>query len=53
MSFANSQNLILAVTRTGGHVAFYTGLLHPKRWYPTPTLEFLDAVLARTQHSSR
>ena len=46
MAFANSPNLILALVRTGGHVCFYTGWGKPRRWYPVPALEFLDAVLA-------
>lgn len=29
--FPRNPNLILAVTRTGGHIGWYTGILRPKR----------------------
>jgi predicted alpha/beta-fold hydrolase len=34
--------VLLAYTRVGGHIGFYTGW-SPKRWYPAPCLEFLLA----------
>lgn len=47
-SFQKNPNLLLAVTRTGGHVGWYEGLHTPQRWYPKPTMEFLDHVLTQT-----
>ena len=37
-----NPNMLLAVTRTGGHVGWYTGNRTPQRWYPQPVLEVID-----------
>jgi len=38
-----NKNITLLVTNMGGHVGWFHGLLQPKRWFPKPTLEFLNA----------
>lgn len=43
--FLHNENLILAVTRTGGHVGWFTGLFRPRRWYAKPAIEFLNRIL--------
>ena len=35
---SKNDNIILLVTKIGGHVGFFEGLLNPKRWYIKPTL---------------
>ncbi len=40
----SNENIILLVTKTGGHVGWFEGFLNPKRWYIKPTLEFINAV---------
>lgn len=40
-----NPNILLAYTKIGGHIGFYTGW-SPVRWYPKPCLEFLDATLS-------
>jgi len=46
-SFKKNPNTLLAVTRTGGHIGWFEGLQNPQRWYPKPTMEFLDYILAQ------
>ncbi|CAG9330306.1 unnamed protein product [Blepharisma stoltei] len=48
-SFNSNPNLILALTRSGGHVGWFTGMRTPVRWYSYPTLEFLDTILEKTK----
>lgn len=43
--FKTNPYLSLALTQNGGHIAWFTGSITPKRWFPTPTLEFLEAAL--------
>ncbi|CAG9327386.1 unnamed protein product [Blepharisma stoltei] len=43
--FKSNPNLILAVTRTGGHIGWFTGQFKAERWYAHPTLEFLDKAI--------
>jgi len=38
-----NKNITMLVTNQGGHVMWFQGLLRPKRWFPKPTLEFLNA----------
>lgn len=38
-----NKNVTLLVTNIGGHVGWFHGLLQPKRWFPKPTVEFLNA----------
>ena len=40
----NNPNIVLAVTRTGGHVGWYTGIRNPQRWYPIPVCEVLNFI---------
>ncbi len=37
-----NENLIMAITDHGGHVAWFEGLC-PRRWYIKPSLEFISA----------
>jgi predicted alpha/beta-fold hydrolase len=46
-SFKKNPNTLLVVTRTGGHIGWFQGLHTPQRWYPKPTMEFLDYILAQ------
>ncbi|KAL4493049.1 hypothetical protein ABPG72_003134 [Tetrahymena utriculariae] len=39
-----NQNVMLLVTKCGGHVGWFEGIFTPKRWYMKPTLEFLNAL---------
>jgi predicted alpha/beta-fold hydrolase len=41
-SLAN-ENVTMLVTNHGGHVGWFQGFLKPKRWFPKPTMEFLNA----------
>jgi len=43
--FQKNSNMIAAKPMTGGHVGWFTGLIVPKRWFPVPCLEFLDACI--------
>lgn len=43
--FRNNKNLVLALTKTGGHVGFFKGMLPPKRWFQVPCIEFLNQSL--------
>jgi len=45
--FKTNPKLILVVSRHGGHLGWFTGIMKPKRvrirqWYPYPAVEFLD-----------
>jgi len=37
-----NSNIILIVTKVGGHVGWFEGHIFPKRWYMKPSLEFID-----------
>jgi len=37
-----NENVTMVVTNHGGHVGWFHGL-RPKRWFPKPTVEFLNA----------
>jgi len=39
----NNEKLTLLVTNNGGHVGWFQGIFQPKRWFPKPTIEFLNA----------
>jgi len=43
--FKSNPNLILATTRAGGHIGWFTGVKAPQRWYSYPVVEFLETVL--------
>jgi predicted alpha/beta-fold hydrolase len=34
--------MLLAVTRTGGHIGWYQGLKTPERWFVHPITEVFD-----------
>jgi len=38
-----NENLTILVTYSGGHVGWFHGIWQPKRWFPKPTIEFLNA----------
>ncbi|KAI9350296.1 Alpha/Beta hydrolase protein [Obelidium mucronatum] len=38
-----NPNLVLAVTKRGGHLGWYEGWL-PRRWYPKPIIEFATMI---------
>lgn len=38
-----NENVTMLVTNHGGHVGWFHGLFKPKRWFPKPTIEFLNA----------
>ncbi|KAJ3012513.1 hypothetical protein HKX48_006245 [Thoreauomyces humboldtii] len=40
----SNPNLILATTRYGGHIGWYSGLIQPKRWIQKPIGEFINAI---------
>jgi uncharacterized protein len=42
--FRKNPKLLLATTNIGGHIGWFTGT-DARRWYPKPSIEFLDAVL--------
>jgi len=44
-----NKNVTMLVTNQGGHVMWFQGLLRPKRWFPKPTLEFLNACYDEIQ----
>jgi len=39
----SNENITLLVTNSGGHVQWFEGFFKPKRWFPKPTVEFLNA----------
>jgi len=39
----NNKNVTLLVTNNGGHVGWFHGIWQPKRWFPKPTVEFINA----------
>eukprot|EP01016_Furgasonia_blochmanni_P049343 TRINITY_DN7480_c0_g1_i6.p1 TRINITY_DN7480_c0_g1~~TRINITY_DN7480_c0_g1_i6.p1 ORF type:complete len:433 (+),score=45.44 TRINITY_DN7480_c0_g1_i6:69-1367(+) len=39
----HNENIILAMTDRGGHVGWFEGVI-PRRWFPTPVMEFFDAI---------
>lgn len=43
--FHINENLILGVTRCGGHLGWFQGALKPRRWYSQVALEFFESVL--------
>lgn len=43
--FKNNENLILGVTRCGGHIGWFSGFWNPRRWYVNPCMEFLNQLL--------
>lgn len=47
VKIAENPYVLLAYTKLGGHIGFYTGW-HPVRWYPKPCLEFLDASITHS-----
>lgn len=40
----SNDNIILLITNTGGHVGWFHGQIRPKRWYPKPSIEFLNCI---------
>lgn len=44
--FEKNENLVLALTNTGGHVGFFRGSFIPKRWFQVPCIEFLTQCLS-------
>jgi predicted alpha/beta-fold hydrolase len=37
------ENILLGVTKAGGHIGYFEGLIFPGRqWFPEPTFEFLN-----------
>lgn len=43
--FRSNKNLILAVTKSGGHIGWFEGVTKAERWYSHPTIEFLEKIL--------
>ncbi|CAD8146823.1 unnamed protein product [Paramecium octaurelia] len=39
-----NPNLISLMTQVGGHISWFEGVLHPKRWYYKPVLQYLNAI---------
>ncbi|KAJ3064862.1 hypothetical protein HDU98_011770 [Podochytrium sp. JEL0797] len=39
-----NPNIVLAVTRRGGHLGWFEGVWSPRRWYPKPVLEFAEMI---------
>ena len=39
-----NPNIVLVVTQTGNHLAWFEGLFSPQKWYLKPTIEFLNAL---------
>jgi len=39
-----NENVILLVTKRGGHLGWFSGVKSPRRWYLDPTMEFLQFV---------
>lgn len=37
-------NLISLMTQVGGHISWFEGVLHLKRWYYKPVLQYLNAI---------
>ncbi|KAI8606921.1 Alpha/Beta hydrolase protein, partial [Chytriomyces sp. MP71] len=37
--------LVLATTRCGGHIGWFEGWVVPTRWFPTPVMEFVNAIV--------
>ncbi|KAJ3262715.1 hypothetical protein HDU77_000231 [Chytriomyces hyalinus] len=44
-----NPNIILAVTQRGGHLGWFEGIFAPKRWFPTPVIEYVNAVVQARQ----
>jgi predicted alpha/beta-fold hydrolase len=42
-----NPNIMLAVTRTGGHIGWYKGIKHPQRWYTTPVTEVFNYLSSK------
>lgn len=43
--FEKSEYLVMALSKTGGHVGFFSGHFPPKRWFQVPCVEFLSQCL--------
>ncbi|KAJ3281884.1 hypothetical protein HDU79_010430 [Rhizoclosmatium sp. JEL0117] len=43
--------VILATTRNGGHLGWFEGIFFPKRWFPTPVMEFVNALVEVNFHA--
>lgn len=39
-----NPNLVFALTKHGGHLGWFEGLLRPRRWIAKPVVEFLKAL---------
>lgn len=46
--FRSNPHLVLATTRVGGHLGWFTGNNLPQRWFPKPAFEFLESALHQT-----
>ncbi|KAL1915911.1 uncharacterized protein VTP21DRAFT_6299 [Calcarisporiella thermophila] len=42
--------VILATTKLGGHIGWYTGIANPKRWCTDPLAEFCQAMFQTSKH---
>jgi len=47
-----NPNILYAETSHGGHLCWFTGL-KPRRWYPVPTMEYLNKVLELKQEEKK
>ncbi|KAJ3348252.1 hypothetical protein HDU83_001439 [Entophlyctis luteolus] len=41
-----NPNIVLALTRRGGHIGWFEGWIKPRRWFPKPILEFSQAIIS-------
>jgi hypothetical protein len=48
-----NKNIIVAISETGGHVCYFTGMNGQKRWYPLVSSEYLDAVIELKESGTR
>jgi len=48
----SNKNIIFAETSQGSHLSWFTGWL-PKRWYPKPTLQYLEVMMKIKSSSQR
>jgi predicted alpha/beta-fold hydrolase len=40
----DNPNVEFVLTNSGGHMCWYEGII-PKRWYPKPTINFINKLL--------
>ncbi|KAI8801210.1 Alpha/Beta hydrolase protein [Cladochytrium replicatum] len=48
-----NPNVVLAVTRMGGHLGWFQGWFSPRRWYQRPVAEFIQCMIEVCLHQQK